>query len=513
MKIKYLIIFLTLVIFGFSACKKYGYDFKDGYDDASQNQGDGVLDKNVLDVDRSMYAKARVWPGLVGNAEPRTKDEQFTMNLKFTDQTAEKLRIRVAPRPLLSTGYYAAPGELIKLTVPDGVEGLIIQIGGHAGDRTGFYKHTRDPLVSMRQNLKGGVNFVRNLYGGTIYIEALFSYDNPVTFTVSGAVKSPDFIYGQSTNQQWITQIRNSSVPWLELRSPAVIFLVPRQWCVDFVSNYPNADIAGALTRWNDIMANYFNAWLGLSENAADPVDRVPQGPWRAILDVDFDAGGVAGYPFTANAGDLGGMSYRNGWFQSWINLDKINPRGAFGSLHELGHNVQQTGCWVWADGANGGLTEVTNNLHAYYLAKNTNFPFDQVHGTAISGMAKALAYVKKPANDATKIFETALESQDKVWMFIQLLEKMDWGLWTYLETQGRHTTRVPRSLQDRYDFLFETVCAYKKINMVDYFNAWNIPVSQVSKNTIAAKGWPRLAKKIWLYDAINKTGGEEVNP
>lgn len=513
MKNKYLFILSFFLLASLMACKKYGYQFEDGYDDSSNNQGTDTLSSGVLDVDRSLYASARVWPGLVGNAEPRVSEQQFTLDLNFSSQTDQTLRIRVAPRALISTGYYAAPGELIKLVVPEGIEGLIVQIGGHTGDRTGFYKHTRDALVSMRQNLKSGVNYVRNLYGGTIYIEAVIAYPNPVTFSISGAVVSPDFILNSSNNAEWAARIRKTSVPWLELRSPDVIFLVPTKWCVGLLAANPTLDAESALRRWGTIMAKYYNSWLGLSANSPDLRDRSPQGPWRAILDVDFDAGGVAGYPFTANAGDLGGMSYINGWFQSWINTDKINPAAAFGSLHELGHNVQQIKCWDWGEGANGGLTEVTNNLHAYLYAKDTNFPFDKVHPSAVLGNATALAYVKKAANDPTKIFETALQSQDKVWMFIQLLEKMDWGLWTYIQTEGRHAVRLPASLQDKYDFFFEKACAYKQINLVDYFNAWNIPVSQVSKNAVAAKGWPRLTKKIWLYDPIKKTGGDEPNP
>lgn len=222
-------IFGLSLLVAFTACKKYGYEVPDGYPDDSQNVAEGTVDTNMKVIDKSMYAKARVFPGLVDQSEPRVKDAQFTLDLNFTDQTAQNLRISVAPSPQYSTGYYAAPGELIKLVVPAGVEGLTVQIGAHTDNLGGKSPLLRDPVIYNRKLLVAGVNYIRNLYGGHIYILASFAYANPVTFSISGAVVSPDFILGQSVDADWVAKVKASQVPWLELRAKRVIFTIPRE--------------------------------------------------------------------------------------------------------------------------------------------------------------------------------------------------------------------------------------------------------------------------------------------
>mgnify|MGYP003585394096 FL=1 len=220
--------FVLLTGICFSGCKKYGYDFEDGYDNASANQKDITVDTNMTVIDRSAYAKARLFPGLVDASEPRLTDSKFTLDLNFENQTRDILRIQAAPLPQFSTGYYAAPGELIKIVVPAGVNGLSMQIGGHTDNLTGKPVLLRDPVIFARKALHPGVNYMRNIYGGTIYINASFAIPQPVEFTISGACASPDFVLNQSNHAEWKARVLASKVPWLELRSKRVIFTVPR---------------------------------------------------------------------------------------------------------------------------------------------------------------------------------------------------------------------------------------------------------------------------------------------
>src|SRR5699024_5327681 len=100
--------------------------------------------------------------------------------------------------------------------VPEGIEGLTVQIGGHTDNLSGKYPLLRDPVIFMRQRLYAGANYVRNLYGGTIYIEPNRAYEKPVEFTITNACVSPDFVLGEMSNDEWIAKVKASNVPWLE---------------------------------------------------------------------------------------------------------------------------------------------------------------------------------------------------------------------------------------------------------------------------------------------------------
>ena len=233
-------ILAVMVLLVATSCKKYGYNIPDGYPDDSKNVANDKIDTNIKVIDKSMYAKARVFPGLVDQSEPRVLNAKFTLDLNFTKQTADNLRISVAPEPQFSTGFYAAPGELIKIEVPAGIEGLTVQIGGHTDNLGGKYPLLRDPVIYMRQQLYAGVNYVRNLYGGTIYILANNAYPTPVEFTITNACVSPDFILGEINDTDWVAKVKASQVPWLELRTKRVVFLVPRDKVIKtFTSSEP----------------------------------------------------------------------------------------------------------------------------------------------------------------------------------------------------------------------------------------------------------------------------------
>lgn len=344
------IISLVAVLFG---CKKYGVNIPDGYDDASKNEQSISVDTNMAVIDRSAYAKARIFPGLVDVSEPRVTNEQFSLSLFFDGQTSRDLRISVAPQPQFSTGYYAAPGELIKIEVPEGINGLIMQIGAHTDNLTGKLTLLRDPVVFNRKALYPGVNYIRNLYGGHIYLIPAISYANPVTFTISGAVHSPDFVLDKMTDAEWVAKVKASKVPWLEFRTSRVIFTMPRDKVMaTFNSAEPLTNPTEVMRKWNDVFEYDFNGWMGLSDNAPDKRDRSPSGPWRGVLDIQLSVGyGHSGFPFVGYNDNM--------WFRSFTSNYVVSTSdGTWGSYHEFGHNCQQGSVWSW-----GTLGETTNNL------------------------------------------------------------------------------------------------------------------------------------------------------
>lgn len=497
-------IFGLSLLVAFTACKKYGYEVPDGYPDDSQNVSEGTIDTNMKLIDKSMYAKARVFPGLVDQTEPRVKEAQFTLNLNFTDQTAQNLRISEAPSPQYSTGYYAAPGELIKLVVPAGVDGLTVQIGAHTDNLAGKFPLLRDPVIYNRKKLVAGINYIRNLYGGHIYILATFAYANPVTFTITGAVVSPDFILGQISDADWVAKVKASQVPWLELRAKSVIFTIPRDKVMaTFNSSEPFTNPTAVFSKWNDVFDLDYNAWMGLSDNAADIRDRSPQSQWRGVLDIQLSLGyGHSGFPFVGL-----NDSY---WFASFTSLNSISTSsGQWGTYHEFGHNCQQANVWSWST-----LGETTNNLFSFKVANRIGANYNILHPAVSSGFPKAITYA---SGTGTKNFDTdaAMNTVDeapfmKMTPFVQIFEKYGYGAMTYLYTQARHADRLNTNDINKHNFVYEKLSDYTKIDLAPFFDAWGISISDAVVAKVSAK-YPILANQVWTFNPLNKTGGTSV--
>ncbi|WP_316814063.1 M60 family metallopeptidase [Pedobacter heparinus] len=532
MKINHILgnsLLITLLVF--AGCKKYGYEFEDGVENASGNEKNITVDTSMLVVDRSAYTKARVFPGLVSETEPRVANAKFTLDMNFTNQTAENLRISVAPQPWFGTGYYAAPGELVKLVVPAGVNGLTIQVGGHTDNLTGLPVLLRDPIMVNKKQLYPGANFIRNLYGGYIYIIADFAIANPVEFIISGACLAPDFELGKSNDAQWMAQVRASQVPWLELRSKRVIYLVPRDLLVaKFTSvSDPLNKPTELMTEWNKIFEDHFNGWMGLSDNAPDIKDRSPQGPWRGTVDIQISgyptAAGHSGFPF------MGLMNYNGSeWFQTWVSLNQLRtnqPKPNWGTYHEFGHNLQQNTTWNWS-----ALGESTNNLFSYKVAKAYGQDFKILHPPnewnteglthAASTLLTIPVTTVTPTPAAGKNFDVNLNSGRengsfaRTVPFVQLMELYnrkrtddtdDYGLITYIYKAARHAPRLANNDQDKKDNFYEWSCDYTGINLMPFFYQWGISVSAVSQLKIANK-YPILTKNLWTYDIMTKAGG-----
>lgn len=493
----YLSILCAVLLVGALSCRKNGNKFEDGYDKPSTAPAsDLTIDTSMSRVDRSMYSRARIFPGLIDPAEPRVKDEKFTLNLNFSASNAAILRISVAPEPQFSTGYWAPAGELIKIIVPAGVNGLSVQIGGHTDDLTGQLSLQRDPLIYTVKALFPGVNYVRNAYGGTIYIRASFAIIQPVEFTITGAAKAPDFVLGTTNDAAWVAQVKASTVPWLELRAKRVIFLIPRDFLIkNFDSVKPLTEPTALMTAWNNVFELDYNGWMGLSDQSEDERDRSPQGAWREVLDIQPSVGyGHNGFPVVA--------TMDNEWFNSVVSIDQLLHGANWGTYHEFGHNCQQGNVWSWST-----LGETTNNLFSFKVANRNGADFSIQH-VPTDYVQPALDFAA--ANNDPTNFNTITVMNDpfrRMIPFLQIFGIYGYDAMPYLYTAARHAQRLSNTDQDKQDFVYERFSEFAKTDLKPFFDAWGISVSSQSKAVIAAK-YPLLAKKIWTYNPMTKEGG-----
>ena len=499
-------IFFFVLLVLFSCSKKNIYNYHDGTPGDGALAGNITVDTSVKKIDISKYPQARVFPGLCCTDQPRLTNLTVAMDLNY-NFVGEQLRQSVPPQPQFSTGLYAAPGELVIVDVPAGEYSLGLQIGEWTDDLSNVINAPRDPVIYSKMQLAPGRNYMRNLYGGHIYINAGRPVAAPVNIVFSNVLKSPDFILGVTTNAEWQTAIQTSCVPWVELRSKNLIFSVPREYCI---SN-PIADPTALMTEWDNAINFDYYQWEGLSANPANPIDKAPLLPWRIVQDIKPSVGyGHSGYPVVTQ-NDIG-------WFNEFTDINQIRGGGCWGTFHEIGHNNQQTTYWSWSS-----LGETSNNLFSFKVAhrQEANFPtaWPPTHPALPVMFPQALAFALD-ADPAKNFDGTDARINDpfaRLTPFIQIFRKVPagstyngWDFMTELYKKARRATRISLSDQDKRDFVYETLCDFTHKDWLYFFKAWGINISNISKAKMSAL-YPIMNQEIWKYNPLTGLGGDDI--
>jgi hypothetical protein len=496
---------MMLLVIAFVSCKRSGYDYSHGFDNGLPISKITV-DTNMSFVDVSMYQRARIFPGLVGTGVQRLLNIDKTFDFSYDDSiSSEKLRVNVVPKPVFSTGFYAPAGELVKVIVPQGVSGLTLQIGAHTDDISSLAVQRRGSLIYSLKELFPGVNYLRNLYGGVVWIKSKKSIDIPVTLNISGVVEMADFQLGRDSHSEWFQRVKDSDVPWLELKSKRTIYTVPRYMMLRMHELGNLGNLEDVMQEWDRVYEQDFYGWLGLEFDAVDIRHRAPDLPERGVLDIHPVAGYAhSGYPWVAQLDDY--------WTDEWVNIRTITGGGAWGTYHEIGHNYQQGSIWSWPS-----LGETTNNLFVFKGAnRNNTFP---TMATLRTQIPLALNFAASSANN--KVFENNSDPFFKLTPFLQIFDLVSnpttnqngWGFMSYLNKLARVHNRISNNDQDRKDFLYEKLCDYTQMDYAKFFDAWGIQISAQSKQIIINKGYPSISKEIWKYNPITKTGGNTTIP
>lgn len=508
---KYMLFFV--VAFSIASCGKYGYDFEDGYQTGDPT-GEDNRDTNMNYVDRSLYDRARIYPGMVGANVRRIPDTTIMLDLNFKWVKSSDLRVNVAPSPLYSTGLYAAAGENIRITVPAGVLGLTVQVGAHRDNLTGKDPLRRDPIIYTVKELFPGDNYVRNPYGGIIWIQASIAQTQPVALKVANAVRTSDFIRGVTDQATWLKDVEANDVPWLELRAERTIFTVPREYVLRYKDNL---NVEAILSVWNEIYEKDYYDWMGLknipNDGNVNLKDLYPQLPERGVLDIQPSAGYAHnGFPWVAQQDAH--------WFLMFSSYDYFagsmnSGEGAWGTFHEIGHNYQQPSVWSW-----DGLGETTNNLFVFKTANRMGNPAIANHPALRGAFDSALEYVqstgsKNFANPGAPWTSDGNIPFFKLTPFLQIFNKVEgkngesgWDFMPFLYTKARHSNMVVGLNQAKIDFFYRTLCEFTGQDYFRFFNAWGIGLSNIARREMR-ETYPPMDKQVWTYHPLDDTGGE----
>lgn len=498
----YILSFMAIM----SSCGKYGYEFEHGYQ-SSDSTGTGK-DTSMSYVDLTMIDKARVYPGLVGANVKRIADTTINLPLNFRWIRSYDLKVNVTPQPLFSTGLYAPAGENIRIVVPEGIIGLTAQIGAHTDDLTGKDPLRRQPVIYTVKELLPGENYIRNPFGGLLWIRAALSNSTEVPIKVSGAVRSPDFIHGVTSQADWIADVEANEVPWLEVRTKRTIFTIPRNLVIRFKNQLKVAEI---LEEWNIIYEKDYYDWMGLTEGNPDSKNAYPELPERGVLDIQPSVGYAHnGFPWVAQQDQH--------WFFMFTNYDYLmgtfgQGEGAWGTFHEIGHNYQQTSAWSWS-----ALGETSNNLFVFKAADRYNNPNIASHPALQGAFTQAITFA---SSNSAKNFNSLSELDEgvrpffRLTPFLQIFNKVvgkngerGWDFMTYVYKSSRNSNLSFALDQAKIDFFYRSLCDFTGKDYARFFSAWGIPVSNIARREMRNK-YDAMDKALWTYNPLTKTGGD----
>ncbi|WP_169540040.1 M60 family metallopeptidase [Niabella aurantiaca] len=493
---KFYILPVILILIGIVvACnKKYGFDFENGY--TSTDFPDTVnyeVDTSVT-IDKSKYIQANVFPGLISPDEPRLQQYKVDIDLDYINVPASDLRISVAPQNWISTGLWAPAGELVTVEVPEGVYGLEAQIGSHTDNTSSMPDSKRDPVIYNRKQIFPGKNYLRNLYGGLIYIIPSKPTGSIVPVTFSGVAKSASFFLGKTTDGEWQEMVRKTSVPFFELVGRRIVFTLETAKLKIKPVSSPEA----LMTLWDKTIKEVYWDWYGLTEDNPDVKNRAPVNQWRVVHEIQLKEGVAqhSGFPVVA----MNTMNY----FSQAVDPELVRTSN-WGTFHEQGHNMQMNSTWNFA-----GNGEVSNNLFSFKNAQINNVR----HPNELRSWNAALPYVSLDSSrkmwigTGTNISNPTDDA--KMSLYTQIFEKYGYAFMTYLCTAARNARFTAIDDQSKIDFFYERLCEYTQTDMYRFMREWGLKISATSRKAIADKGYPKLKTNLWMYNPYTREGGDE---
>ncbi len=357
----------------------------------------------------------------------------------------------------LSTGLYAAPGDVLTLTVPSGLvnQGWSWKIGSHDDDISAKTIYKRMPFgVSLDQPIDATSIQVGSVYGGSIYLvkpTTLATATGSYNVSISNAIEMPTFVLGQTTDADWIATIRNLPAPYAELIASNVIIILHSD-DIRLLSN-PTA----VMTYWQDRMASQ-------DDLTNSPVPRTRAE--RIDDDLDISAGFMhSGYPVAAYGHNL-------------ANMVDSDPGDDWGFVHEFGHN-HQSGLWTFNTEG-----EVTVNIMSMRA-------FDSAGTIPTDSWRKMWSASGRATYIPTFIAGGRLRTTDlaaSLTTYAELREAFGWEPFRqfFRQYQTDLAANLPTTDQQERD---QWVTRFSNIvgkNLGPFFNAWGFAASSTALNAVA---------------------------
>ena len=353
----------------------------------------------------------------------------------------------------MSTGLYAAPGEVVTVTLPSEIvdSGTYVLVGAHSDKLWSKTQLHRHPDIVRWWYVDDVSMEVGNAFGGPIYI-AIEPGSTLGDFQVnfSNAVEAPMFVLGETSDFEWIYSESDNPAPWAELVSDNFIMTVPSHEIRD-LSNPTD------LMDWWDIALEMEHELYGYL-----PWPRVE----RAVFDAQISAGWMhSGYPFMAHDLSVAGV----------VNVSYMSENGDWGMFHELGHNHQ------WMPSTLPGTTETGCNFASVYLMED----LVGIEGHNAVDPTQRANRMRDYFNDGSNIANWS------VWTALDtyLIIKEEWGWDPITQALTVYYTlpaaEVPTTGDEEFNAWVLHLSNATGYNLAPYHAAWGFPLTQNTHDSL----------------------------
>ncbi|MFC4992456.1 cadherin domain-containing protein [Rubritalea tangerina] len=162
---------------------------------------------------------------------------------------------------VIDTGMYAAPGEIINITVPAAMvgNGTKVQVG-HLRTDTGDTNYYTMPYQQVFFDVDATSIQVASPHGGLIMFVAPSGteWTGAQSTQINGAIEAPYFEYGVTTNAEWVAGIRDRETPFGVLVSDTAVLVIESE---QYLRTLDNPDGVMEIHRnsiwWLDDFYNY----------------------------------------------------------------------------------------------------------------------------------------------------------------------------------------------------------------------------------------------------------------
>ena len=367
-----------------------------------------------------------------------------------------------------STGLYAAPGEIIEISInrTSLTKGLAVRIGAHKDDIQHHDNWSRMPEITREWPIQETQTRIASPFGGLIYL-VVPAGDKIGEFkvTVHNAVAAPLFVLGQTDTKDWCDRIRLLPGPWAELATKKIILTVPSE------TIRKTDDPAALLQFWDQVL----DADAELSCRSKER-----ERPERIVCDVQISVGYMhSGYPIMTHLDAAACM----------VDLAAMR-KGQWGLFHELGHNHQS------ADWTFDGTGEVTCNLFTLYVFEKLCGKKPREANICLAVPQRAQSLKKYLA--ARDFSKWQHDPGLALLMYVQLQESFGWETVFKLFAEYRDLPKNERPRTDD-EKRNQWMVRYSKAvgrNLGPFFEAWGVPTSEQAHKEIS--GLPAWMPADW---------------
>jgi len=415
-----------------------------------------LLDKEEVGV---ALARQSVYPALefrrgedLVDLYPKNKVVSIngTVTKKIGKRTYDGAKFR-------QTGLYAAPGEIVTITIPPQLIGKISAFIG------------QDEKVQIKfETLHKAVNKIASPYGGLIlvYLSDIDATTKEGIFevTIDNAVQAPFFSLGINTNEEW-SEMKKYSPPFTVLRIPGQISIYMQTKHLQTVT-----DMVAFLKNWKVTM-DLLDNLMGVPVNVQPGEERLHWNPtvglsWAGIR-VGICQGGARSEAL-------------DGYAEEFVDYKNRHPKVVF---HELGHGY----CYSDLPDMGGQWTaefirEYIERKRNYDVgAKHFEFPFSILHQmVSFSKLSKgkACGIAKFPAGDDLSKTSFPYNAYFTCWTTLYRLPLWEFG-WDVLRILFTLDTKSTTTYSSKNDRMADLYCQATKSNLIPMFEFYNINISK----------------------------------